>query len=148
MKEIVKIEIEDYSKCNNIWNMKKNPYTEIFINQMKKGTRFVYVYKINDEFVAEGNLVAENEDMDYFVPKQRIYLSHLIVKKEYRNQGIGGEMLSFLLKTAVHMGYAEAALGVDCNNYNAVHLYKNKGFQILLKDKDEYGEFYKMVKKL
>lgn len=148
MKEIVEIGIEDYAKCNNIWDMKKNPYTEHFMKQIKNGTRFVYVYKMNGEFIAEGNLVTENEDKDYFIPNQRMYLSHLIVKKEYRNQGIGSELLDFLLNMASQMGYSEASLGVDCSNDSAVHLYKKKGFYVLLKDKDEYGEFYKMVKKL
>lgn len=47
------------------------------------------------------------------------------------------------------MAYSEMALGVDIDNYNAVHLYQKKGFKTLIKeDEDEYGRFYKLLKKL
>ena len=41
------------------------------------------------------------------------------------------------------------ALGVDIDNYSAIHLYKKKGFTTLIKeDEDEYGRFYKLLKEL
>ena len=46
------------------------------------------------------------------------------------------------------MGYSEIAIGVDCGNDTAVHLYKKFGFEVYEKAKDEYGEFYKMFKRL
>lgn len=52
-REIVKITLDDYYKCRNIWDMKNCPYTESFINQIKAGNRMVYVYKINNEFIGE-----------------------------------------------------------------------------------------------
>ncbi len=45
------------------------------------------------------------------------------------------------------MGYKEMALGVDIDNFSAIHLYKKKGFTTLLKEsEDEYGRFYKLLK--
>lgn len=146
MNDIVKLHIADYYKCNNIWDMKKCPFTDKFYEEIKSGNRIVFIYKIDDEFIGEGALVLQKED--YTIPNQRIYLSRLIVKKEYRNQGIGTQILDYLLKTALKMGYSEISLGVDCDNKNAVHLYKKFGFEIYKKAKDEYGDYFKMLKKL
>lgn len=43
--EIVKIGIDEYDKCSNIWNMKDAPFTADFKNQIIRGERNVYVYK-------------------------------------------------------------------------------------------------------
>lgn len=147
--EIKKIGIDEYSKCNNIWDMNKCEFTEKFKKQIIDGDRFVYIYKINSEFIGEGDLVINVDDFDYYVPNQRIYVSRMIVKREYRNQGIGGIILDYLIEQAKEMAYSEMALGVDIDNYNAVHLYQKKGFKTLIKeDEDEYGRFYKLLKKL
>lgn len=147
--EIKKIGIDEYSKCNNIWDMNKCEFTEKFKKQIIDGDRFVYIYKINSEFIGEGDLVINVDDFDYYVPNQRIYVSRMIVKKKYRNHGIGGIILDYLIEQAKEMGYSEMALGVDIDNYNAVHLYQKKGFKTLIKeDEDEYGRFYKLLKEL
>ncbi len=147
--EIVQIGIEEYSECNNIWDMKKCPFIDKFKKQIIAGERLVYIYKINNEFVGEGDLVINVDDSDYFIPNQRIYVSRMIVKKEYRNQGIGGIILDYLIEQAKAKGYKEMALGVDIDNYSAIHLYKKKGFTTLIKeDEDEYGRFYKLLKEL
>lgn len=145
--ELAPITIDEFSKCNDIWDMKKCPFTEKFKKQIIDGDRFVYIYKINDEFIGEGDLVINVDDPDYFIPNQRIYVSRMIVKKEYRNQGIGGIILDYLIEQAKAKGYKEMALGVDIDNYSAIHLYKKKGFTTLIKeDEDEYGRFYKLLK--
>lgn len=146
---MLQIGIEEYSKCNNIWNMKKCPFTDKFKEQIINGDRFVYIYKINNEFIGEGDLVINVDDSDYYIPNRRIYVSRMIVKREYRNQGIGGIILDYLIEQAKTMGYKEMALGVDVDNYNAIHLYKKKGFTTLIKEsEDEYGRFYKLLKEL
>lgn len=77
--EIKKIGIDEFSKCNNIWDMDKCEFTEKFKMQIINGDRFVYIYKINNAFIGEGDLVMNVEDSDYYVPNQRIYVSRMIV---------------------------------------------------------------------
>lgn len=113
---IEQIGIDEYDKCNNIWNMKKCPFTEDFKKQIKKFDRLVFIYKINDEFIGEGDLVINNSDSDYFIPHKRIYVSRMIVKREFRNKGIGGKILDFLTEKSKELGYSEMALGVDIDN--------------------------------
>lgn len=146
---IEKLNIKDYNKCNNIWNMEKFEFTEKFRQEIKNGNRVVYIYKIDDEFIGEIAYVFDMNDDDYTIPNQRVYISRLIVKKEYRNQGIGGILIDYILNEIKKMGYKEATIGVDKDNVTALHLYKNKGFtNILFDGKDEYGEFYKLMKEI
>ena len=146
---IEKLNIKDYKKCNNIWNMKKCEFTEKFYKEIEDGNRVVFIYKINDEFVGEIAYVLDMKDSDYTITNKRIYISRLIVKKEYRNKGIGGILVDFILERVKEMGYNEATIGVDKDNMSALHLYKKKGFtNVLFEGKDEYGEFYKLMKEI
>ena len=146
---IEKLDIKDYKKCNNIWNMKKCEFTEKFHHEIETGNRVVFIYKLNGEFIGEIAYVLDMNDNDYTIPNRRIYISRLIVKKEYRNQGIGGILIDYILEEIKKLGYQEATIGVDKDNTPALHLYQKKGFtDILFDGKDEYGEFYKLMKEI
>ena len=146
---IEQLRIEDYSKCGNIWNMESDSFTQQFYEEIKSGNRLVFIYKINGVFIGEGALVLQNDDLDYTILGQRVYLSRMIVKPEYRNQGIGSTILDYLINKAVQMGFGEISLGVDKDNQSALHLYRKKGFnEVIFEGKDEYGEYYKLLKKL
>ena len=73
----------------------------------------------------------------------------MIVKEEYRNHGIGGILVDFLIDYAQALGFEEIALGVDMDNMNARHLYEKKGFtDVLYVGEDNYGKYVKLLKKL
>ena len=122
---------------------------KMFYDELLSGNRITFIYLENNEFIGEGSLVFKNNDSDYTIPGKRIYLSRMIVKKEYRNRGIGAILLEYLIDYAEQLGYEEIALGVDTDNFNARHLYEKKGFtNILFIGEDEYGEYVKLLKKL
>lgn len=140
---------EDYHKCSNIWNMKSQPLADKWLDEIKSGNRLVFVYKINGEFIGEGALVFDTGDPDYTVPDRRVYVSRMIVKKEYRNRGIGSEILEFLITKARELSFSEMSIGVDKDNINALHLYNKYGFtEVLFDGSDENGEYLKLMKKL
>lgn len=146
---IERLDIEDYEKCNNIWDMFNCEFTEKFRQEIEQNNRVVYIYKIDGEFIGEIAYVIDMQDGDYTIPEHRIYISRLIVKPTYRNKGIGGTLVDFILKKVKDLGYKEATIGVDKSNYTALHLYRGKGFtNILFEGEDEYGEFYKLMKNL
>ncbi len=141
------LELKDYHKCSNIWNMKTQPLTEKWKDEIASGNRIVFIYKINGKFIGEGALVLGSDDSDYTIPGRRIYVSRMIVKKEYRNRGIGSVILTFLIAKAKEMGYSEMTIGVDKDNKNALHLYKKFGFtEVLFDGSDENGEYLKLMK--
>ncbi len=143
------LELKDYDKCSNIWNMKAQPLADTWREEIASGNRLVFIYKIKGEFIGEGALVFDAGDPDYTIPSKRVYVSRMIVKKEYRNRGIGSGILEFLISKAKSMGYSEMAIGVDKDNVNALHLYEKYGFiQVLFDGADENGEYLKLMKRI
>ena len=59
---IIQIGLDDYPKCNDIWNMQTCPYTDMFIEQIKAGNRDVFILTVNDKFIAECDLVYDNPE--------------------------------------------------------------------------------------
>ena len=144
---IEKLNISEYEKCNNIWNMSDDPHTEPFRKEIETGNRVVYIYKVDGEFLGEIAYVFDMNDSDYTILNRRIYLSRLIVKPEYRNKGIGGILVDFMIEEIRKMGYKEISIGVDKDNTTALHLYRKKGFtNVIFDGADEYGEYYKLLK--
>lgn len=151
MKNIIieQLNPEDYHKCSAIWDMSKQPDADKWLQEIKKGNRIVYIYKINGEFIGEGALVFDTGDPDYTIPEKRVYVSRMIVKKEYRDRGIGSAILAFLTEKAKEMGFDEMTIGVDKDNVNALHLYRKFGFtEVLFDGADEHGEYLKLMKKI
>lgn len=148
--QIKKLKLDDFYKCNNIWAMDKQPtMANKFYDELMRGERITFIYVANNEFIGEGSLVFKTNDPDYTIPNQRIYLSRMIIKEEYRHRGIGGIMVDYLMDYAKQLGYEEIALGVDTDNVNARYLYEKKGFtNVLFIGEDEYGEYVKLLKKL
>lgn len=142
------LKIEDYSKCNNIWNMKKqSKLAEQFLCELKSGNRVTYIYKDGDEFIGEISLVKEMNDSDYTISNQRVYVSRLIVKKEYRRKGIGKKLVDFITDKAKELGYSELSIGVDLDNYPALKLYIDCGFdKVIYIGEDEQGKYVKLLK--
>lgn len=150
MDNIIKLKVEDFYKCNNIWNMnKQKELANRFYEELKSGNRITYVYLVEDKYVGEVSLVFDMNDSDYTISNKRIYLSRLIVKEEYRKNGIGTKLIKYVSDIAKQMNYEEVSVGVDLDNYNALKLYVNNGFNnIILADKDEQGVYLKLVLKL
>lgn len=78
---IKKLNPLDYNKCNNIWEMKKQPkLANMFYKEIVNGNRITFVYVENNTFIGEGSLVFNHADPDYTIPNKRIYLSRLLEK--------------------------------------------------------------------
>ncbi len=146
---IERLDPKYYTECSNIWDMNSQPDAQKWYDEIVSGNRIVYICKVHDEFIGEGALVFQNGDPDYTINQRRIYLSRLIVKSEYRNRGIGGIIVDYLISCAQKLGYKEMSLGVDINNVNALHLYEKKGFtDIIFEGEDEQGKYVKLLKVL
>lgn len=95
-----------------------------------------------------GALVFDKKDPDYTIAGKRLYLSRLIVKEEYRRQGIGSFIVDALINHAFGLGYKEFSIGVDVDNIAARHLYEGKGFtEVIFHGRDKDGEYVKLLKR-
>ena len=142
------LKLEDYNKCSSIWNMKKQKeLADKFYGELLSGNSITYICKDGEEFIGEISIVKDMADSDYTIPNQRVYVSHLIVKPEYRRQGIGKKLVEFITDKAKRIGDSEMSIGVDLNNYPALKLYVDAGFnKVIYIGEDEQGKYVKLLK--
>ena len=148
--EICKLNIDDFEKCANIWNMDSHKeLANRFFSELQSGNRLTYVYKKDGMFVGEISLVFDTDDSDYTIKDKRLYVSRLVVKKQLRRMGIGRKLVEFASNLAKDMGYKELSIGVDLDNYPALRLYSDTGFnKIIFVGEDDCGKYVKLLKEL
>lgn len=148
--EIIELSSVEFEKCGNIWNLKQQEkLANQFYGELISGSRVTYVYKEDDEFIGEISLVFDTNDSDYTIDKRRIYVSHLIVKPEKRRNGLGKRLVEYATDKAKEMGYSEMSIGVDLDNYPALKLYADSGFdKILFIGEDHQGKYVKLLKEI
>ena len=148
--DIIRLDLSDFDKCGNIWDMQKQgELAARFLREMREGIRTTYIYRIDGDYIGEISIVTDAGDPQYTIPDRRLYVSRLIVKDEYRRQGIGKKLMDFIVRNAQQEGYRELSIGVDLDNYPALRLYAQMGFdRIVHIGEDEYGRFVKLIKEL
>ncbi len=146
--EICKLEPNDFRQCKALWNIdSQKQLAQRFLRELESGNRETYLCRENNRLIAEISLVKDMHDSDYTIPDRRVYVSHLIVRKDYRRRGIGQALVGFMTEKAKEAGYSEMTVGVDLNNLPALRLYTKCGFnQILLFDQDAQGPYFKLLK--
>ncbi len=148
---IEKLNLEDFEKCQNIWDMQSDPkHKDKFYNDIKNGNRITFICKNeNGGFLGEGSLVFNGEYENFTIPNERIYLSHLHVKPECRGQGIGSLLCDHIFGYCKKNGYSEISLVVLLSNFRALKLYHRLGFTTILDlFEGDDGENLGMLKKL
>ena len=148
--EICKLNVADFEKCSNIWNMEQHKELAMrFLSELKSGNRVTYVYKEDGEYLGEISVVSDADDSDYTIPGKRLYVSRLVVKKPRRRSGIGRHLIEFIISEAEKMNYKELSIGVNLDNYPALRLYAEQGFdKIIFVGEDDDGKYVKLVKEL
>ena len=144
---IVQLDPCDFERCSAIWDIKsQSDLAEQFKQDLVDGNRITFVYLVDGNPVGEISIVFDANDADYTVLDRRLYVSHLIVNPDYRRQGIGRKLLRHVVKTASEMGYYELSVGVDLDNFAALRLYFEEGFnRILFVGKDADGPYMKLM---
>ena len=145
-KEILKIGMDDFPACAALFGG-ECPFSSTCLEQQKAGNREAYALYCNGEIAAECHLVYDNPEYGT-VPGRRAYLSRMVTRKEYRRRGYGETIARYILTFAKEKGYAEIALGVNCDNVAALSLYQKLGFAVYASAEDAYGKYYRMEKML
>ena len=78
--------------------------------------------------------------LDYSLIYDRIEIDNFFVKENYRNQGFGKKLLSYLVVVAIENHVVNITLEVRCGNNVARNLYKNFGFREVALRKFYYGD--------
>jgi ribosomal protein S18 acetylase RimI-like enzyme len=148
--EIIRLELSDFHRCGFIWDMREEKaLADQFRREIREGVRTTYLYTVGGESVGEVSLVTRTDDPNYTVPNRRVYLSRLIVREDYRGQGIGRRLIDHAAKVAAEQDFRELSVGVNLDNYPALRLYHSMGFDTLLYvGEDQWGRYVKLLKRL
>ena len=149
--EIVRLKPEDFEECNNIWNLRENEkFTKNIYKELTSGDRITFVYKDmkTQNFIGEVSVVFTSQKI-YTIQGIRVYLSRLIVKDTWRNNGIGTDLCIYIFEFCERLGYKEITVAVNLDNFVAIKLYYKLGFrEILDVNQDEYGTYMVLLKEL
>lgn len=73
-------------------------------------------------------------DKDFADGKSTAYLCAFRVKKEYRGQGYGSQLLKAVLADLKALGFRSVTIGVGCDEPQNLRLYQRFGFAVKIKD--------------
>ena len=120
----IKMHIKDIPQIIDIYKsywgnigLYKNITFEKIINQ-----KLSYVYKIKNEIIAFCLIHYKNKDI--------AIIDLLCVKKEYKGNKFGKNLLSFCINYCKQLNFKKINLHVSTNNFPALNLYKKNGFVI------------------
>lgn len=118
------ISYDDFEKFIKLINININKVSfELFINNLNPNRHIIIVYEKDNEIIGTGSLLIEPK-LTYNIS----YLGHIeniFVETNYRNKGVGKEIVNFLSK------YAKEKLcyrvDLACED-NLINYYKSLGF--------------------
>ena len=112
------------TKAYEKWGRDGDTALVVLNNKTKEiiGAAWVRLFKTSDP--SYGFIDEETPDMA------------IAIKAEYRNCGIGTELLNKLIITIKNNGFLQMSLSVDPRN-SALHLYKRLGFELFKAERDD-----------
>jgi len=114
LPEILAIERESF----------KTPWTEgMFIDELK--TRHAQCLVVKIDF--DGKAVV-GAYIIFWVVADEVHLHNLAVKKEFRRQGLAGDLMNLMKHMAGQLGAVRQTLEVRVSNNEAIGLYRKCGF--------------------
>ena len=81
---------------------------------------------------------------EYMKEDERVFLSKLYVKKEYRNQGLGKKLFEDCVNYAKENGLRRIYLTVNKHNTPSYEIYRHLGFEVVDAVGNEIGRGYVM----
>ncbi|SET42683.1 Acetyltransferase, GNAT family [Natronincola peptidivorans] len=120
----------------------EQPEVSIYVNNWGQPDDYCLVAEVDGKIVGavwtrilDGDIKGFG-NIDHETPEFAISLY-----KEYRNQGIGTNLMKQMICHLKTRGYKRTSLAVQKENY-AVKMYENVGFKIVSESKDEYLMVY------
>lgn len=116
------------------FNIIDKPELQVYINNFGSDDDNALVVEYNGKIVGAvwTRIMNDYGHIDNNTPSLAISLY-----KEYRNKGIGTELMNKILIFLRNKGYKRVSLSVQKNNY-AYKMYKKSGFKIIKENEEEY----------
>ncbi|MDO4786557.1 MAG: GNAT family N-acetyltransferase [Fretibacterium sp.] len=112
----------------------KHPDLQIYVSDFGKKNDVCYVAEVEGKIVGAvwTRIINDYGHVDDETPSLSISLL-----KEYRNLGIGTELMKQILLTLKEQEYKQVSLSVQKVNY-AVRMYKRVGFEVVRENEEDY----------
>jgi ribosomal protein S18 acetylase RimI-like enzyme len=94
---------------------------QYYLKSLYSKNYFAFLAQFDRQFM--GNIM-------FRLVKKNIYIDKIVVKKEYRHQGIGGKLLEKAIGSGKRMKATKVLLTVSNTNIYAIDLYSKHGFEI------------------
>ena len=113
-------------------------------HDIQNGIIDIFVLYDKDVLIGELHVMYESDDENYAIRGRRAYLFAFRVREDFQNKGYGTYLLKTVLAVLKEHGYCEFTVGVEDDNFRAIHMYQALGFdEILLRKQEEYqGDAY------
>lgn len=131
--EIMPMTLNDFNQISNILTSDFDAFwnTSTLKNEIKAENSNYIVAKFGQEIVGFAGIKVMVDQAD---------IMNIVVRKDYRNQGIGGLLLKRLIALSKELKLDSITLEVMEENYSAIHLYKNFGFEQIGTRKNYYQD--------
>ncbi len=115
---------EDLNCILPIWEKDFDEFWDasILISEFENPDSLCFVAKYEKQIVGFASLWKSVDD---------VHITNIVTKKLFRKQGIGSQLLEFLIDTARKLQFISITLEVNENNTEAIKLYRNHCFQEL-----------------
>ena len=118
---IRQIRTDELRHCFSFWDFENDAGKRQRIeSEMENHVRRVYACILDGQYLAGMSLTP--------LDRETVYLSYLVVREDWRNQGIGARMIAYAKQVGRQEGYSCIVLTVDHKNTEAERLYRRLGF--------------------
>lgn len=112
--------------------------------KIQNGIIDIYALYSDNLLIGELRVKYESGDENFAMRGKRAYLYAFRVREDFQNQGYGTCLLKAVISALKEKGYCEFTVGVEDDNFKAIHIYQALGFnELLLRKQEEYqGDTY------
>lgn len=126
LKEVLNVH---YELRNDLFIKDSTKYTSKELEEIiKDSSKPVYVYEEDNKVIGYIFCVIKDVNNNNMIKHKELYIDDLCVLKEYRNKGIGKELLEYIKKEAKSLNCYNITLNVWSGN-KAENFYKSLGFK-------------------
>lgn len=113
-------------------------------HDIQNGIIDIFVLYDKDALIGELHVMYESDDENYAIRGRRAYMFAFRIREDFQNKGYGTYLLKTVLTALKENGYCEFTVGVEDDNFRAIHMYQALGFnEFLLRKQEEYqGDVY------
>ncbi len=143
--KIEKLEVHDLHILTELFDY-NNVEEMIFecTHDIQNGIIDIFVLYDAEILIGELHVMYKSEDENYAIQGRRAYMFAFRVREDFQNKGYGTYLLKAVLDLLKENGYCEFTVGVEDDNFRAIHMYQNMGFkEFILRKREEYqGDAY------